>query len=98
MVFHSFARVFGAGLGPDYERPVTGLSEEQFARGLFEGALGQGLGLWKATRQFRHALLRHGEMRINPFILFVEPYLPITFLSPTRRTRGGHLVGRMDAQ
>src|SRR5437867_318306 len=98
MVFHSFARVFGGGFGPDYERPVTGLSEEQFARSLLERPLGQGFRLREAARQFSHALFRHSEMRINPFILLVEPHFPITFLAPARGAWGGNLVGRMGAQ
>jgi hypothetical protein len=38
MVFHAAARVVGTRAGAQDERPVARLREQQFARGLFQGA------------------------------------------------------------
>ena len=39
MIFDTFAGVIGTGAGAQDERPIAGLREEQFARGLFENGL-----------------------------------------------------------
>ena len=82
MVFHAAARVIGAGARAQNERPVAGLREQQFARGLPQRARRQGAGLFKSPRQSGHPLLRDLQVRINPFVLLVQPRAVVTLLAP----------------
>ncbi len=92
MLLDSLAGVVRTCAGTENERPITGLGQEQLTRGLFERPFLEGTGLRKAPRQLRHALLSHMKMRIDPFILFIEPRAPVTFFAPARRAGGGDLV------
>src|SRR5438046_4373244 len=58
VVFDTAAGVVGTRAGAEYERPIAGLGEQQFARGLLERALRQRAGAGKFSRQFGHSLLR----------------------------------------
>ena len=49
-------------------------------------------------RQPGHAFLRDLQVRINPFVRFVQPRAPVTFLAPARRAGRGDLIGRMAVQ
>src|ERR1035441_9584742 len=82
MLLHTLARIVGAGSRPQDEWPVAGLGEQQLARGLLEHALLQVIGLWESPRQFGHAVLGDAQVRVNPFVLLVEPDAPIAFFAP----------------
>ncbi len=56
------------------------------------------VAVWNFLRQLGHALLRDLQVRINPFVLFVQPRAPVTFLAPARRAGRGDLIGRMAVQ
>ena len=47
VVLDAFAGVIGTGAGAEDERPIARLREQQFARGLFQGAFLQGVRLGK---------------------------------------------------
>ena len=98
MIFDSFAGVIGTGAGAQDEWPIAGLREEQFPRGLFEGAFRQAGGVRKFSRELRHAFLRDVQVRLNPFVRFVQPDAPITFFAPARRARRGDLLRGETAQ
>src|SRR6266567_8998820 len=98
VVLHPSAGVIRAGAGAQDERPIAGLSEQQFARGLFERAAGEAGGVGETARQFRHPLLGDVQVRIDPLVGFVEPDFPIAFLAPARSRRRGDLVRRVGAQ
>src|SRR5438067_2107679 len=98
VVLDTAAGVVGTRAGAEYERPIAGLGEQQLARRLFERALRQSAGAGKFSRQFGHSLLRDVQVRINPFVRFVEPHPPVAFLPPARRARRGDLLGRVPAQ
>src|SRR5690242_18852402 len=68
VVFHAPAGVIGAGARPEDERPVTGLGQQQFARGLAQGPLLQAGRLRKFPRQPGHAFPGDLQMRINPLV------------------------------
>ena len=98
MIFHAAARVVGTGAGAQDERPVAGLRQQQFARGLLQRArLQAASAVGKFLRQLGHALLRDLQVRINPLVRFVEPHAPVAFLAPAGRAGRGDLVGRMAA-
>gem|GEM_PF-3872812 len=82
MIFHATARVVGTRPGAQDERPVAGLREEQFAGGLFQGAGLQASGVRKLFGEFSHPVLRDLQVRINPFVRFVQPHAPVAFLAP----------------
>ena len=82
MFFDALAGVFGAGARAQDEGPVAGLRKQEFTAGLAQGARDHARGIGKTARQFGHARLRDLQMRINPFIAFVEPNFPIAFFAP----------------
>jgi hypothetical protein len=97
MVLHAAAGVIGTGAGAQNERPVARLRQQQFARGLFQRArlAGRSPFSGKFPRQSGHAFLRDLQVRINPFVLLVQPRAQIAFLAPAGRAGRGDLVGRM---
>src|SRR5713226_7602059 len=89
VVLHPSAGVIGAGASAQDERPIAGLSQQQFPRGLFERAAGQAGGGGETARQLGHPLLGDVQVRIAPLFRFVKPDLPIAFRAPARSRRRG---------
>ena len=75
-------RIFRTGPRAEDERPITGLSQQKFTAGLFEGAEFKFVWVREAVRQLGHALLGNVEMWINPLVLFIKPDAPVPIFSP----------------
>lgn len=80
VVLYPAAGVGGAGVRPQNERPVTGLREQEFPRGLPQGAGGQARGIGVLFGQFRQAFLGNLQVRVDPLVFFIEPNAPVPFL------------------
>src|SRR5262249_18732851 len=80
------------------KRPITRLGQEQFASSLFESAFFKLSWFWIPADERGHPFLRHLQMRINPFVLVVEPDLPVALFAPARSAGPDHLLRWIFAQ
>ena len=84
MIFCAFHSVGNHGSRFHNEGPIAGLGEEEFAGGLSEGAIQEGVGLGraKATCQLDHADGGDVEVGIDPRVRSFEPNGPVTLVAP----------------
>ncbi len=97
MILDPLGRVPGAGPRAKNERPVARLRQQQFAPRLLQGPLLQQTRRAMGVGQFRHARLRHAQMRVNPLVAVIEPDPPVALLAPARRARRRDLLRRVCA-
>jgi hypothetical protein len=84
VIFCAFHSVGNHGSRFHNEGPIAGLGEEEFAGGLSEGAIQEGVGLGraKATCQLDHADGGDVEVGIDPRVRSFEPNGPVTLVAP----------------
>ena len=98
VVARTFFGVLDGGVGGDDERPVGGLSEDEFASGLVEGASEIAVGVGEFSGQLDHAFFGAVQVGVNPVVSVVEPDLEEAVGTPARQARHDFLVDCFDAE
>ena len=96
MVARSFFGVFDRSICRDDERPVGGLCQEEFARGLIESAFEVALGVGESLAKFDHAFFGAVEVWVDPVVSVVEPDFEEAVGAPAREAWHDFLVNGFD--
>lgn len=98
VVASTFFGIFDGGIGCNDERPVGGLSEEEFSCRLIECAFEVAVGIGEASRQFDHTFFGAMEMGVDPVISIVKPDFEEAVCAPAREARHDFLVYGFDVE